>query len=168
MSSLLEQVAGKLWILNMLANEPVDQKSFFDAWKESMTYNSNDGDQPKMLGSSNKNDNMTNTGIEKWTESWNTEMTSEDAREVGDHVWRYILGDWSKVRQNKVLIAILRAACIAVLTWGFIDSILDSLTVVGAWIWTSLTLPRHLISSSSTTNLLMNWNTMWQTTKRHM
>jgi hypothetical protein len=108
----------------------------------------------------NSKNNITN--IEKWTELWNTEMTSEDAREVGDHVWRYLLGDWSKVRQNKVLIAILRAACVAVLTWGFIDSIVDSLAVIGVWIWTSLTYQNFLSSSTD----LMNWNTMWQITNK--
>ena len=75
----------------------------------------------------------------KWIASWNEGLTNDDVRDVGDHIWRYLIGDWSRVRRNKVLLSLVRAVCIAVLTWGLIESLLTSFAVSGVWTWTALT-----------------------------
>jgi hypothetical protein len=32
------------------------------------------------------------TSVETWIDSWNKGMTTEDVRDVGDHIWRYLIG----------------------------------------------------------------------------
>jgi uncharacterized membrane protein len=65
--------------------------------------------------------------------------------------------DWSKVRRNKVLLVIVRAVCVAVLTWGCIENIVTSMTVLVVWVWTTLTQP----------TLLFTWQTIWYPIRQH-
>jgi hypothetical protein len=65
--------------------------------------------------------------------------------------------DWSKVRQNKVLLVAVRAVGVAVLTWGCIENILTSLTVLIIWAWTIFTQPTSLFS----------WQTIWHPLRQY-
>jgi hypothetical protein len=64
--------------------------------------------------------------------------------------------DWSKVRRNKVLLVAVRAVCVVVLTWGCIESIVTSMTLLVIWTWTTLTQP----TSSFTWHTI--WHPIWQ------
>lgn len=78
-----------------------------------------------------------NVTAEVLAETWNKVLSGVDVNDFPlDHVWRDTL-DWSKVRRNKVLLAGIRAICIAILTWGFCASVLESVVVSGIRLWTA-------------------------------
>lgn len=71
-------------------------------------------------------------------ETWRRVQSGEDDGDATDHIWRDLIGDWSKVRGNKLLMAGVRAGCIAVLTWGFCESVVTSLSISGIRMWTAM------------------------------
>jgi len=73
------------------------------------------------------------------------------------HVSPLSTTDWNKVRQNKILLAAVRAICVAVLTWGCVDTFVTSVTVSGVWTWTSLTSQPTVLS----------WHTLWHPVRQH-
>ena len=140
-----------LQLLSEIANNPdVDgQLTVLEAWRESMRYRNttvNTGNTDTVGADSQSGNSVTAyqrnfeaVNRTKWIASWNEGLTNDDVRDVGDHIWRYLIGDWSRVRRNKVLLSLVRAVCIAVLTWGLIESLLTSFAVSGVWTWTALT-----------------------------
>lgn len=75
--------------------------SVVEAWKESLGYNSNDvsGSSTQQKGPTTVVDNSKNnydpsnrTNVEAWKDSWNRGMTNDNVRDVGNHIWRYLLG----------------------------------------------------------------------------
>ena len=82
-----------------------------------------------------RRENMT---VEAVADTWQRMISGEDGGDATDHVWCDFIGDWSKVRQSKILMAGVRAVCIAVLTWGFCESVLTSLSISGIRMWTAM------------------------------
>ena len=91
-----------LQLLTELANDPnIDSElTVLEAWKESQVY----GNETVKRGSNSLADSVhesNSTAIQrkfdavnrtKWMASWNEGLTNEDMRDVGDHIWRYLIG----------------------------------------------------------------------------
>ena len=99
-----------------------------------------------------------NITVDAVVETWKKEFSDGRDNDIINHVWRYVLGDWSKVRQNKFLMAGLRAVCIAVLTWGFLESVLTSFSISGIWIWTAF----------RQKTFIMKWNSFVRVNPQHL
>ena len=91
-----------LQLLTELANDPnIDSElTVLEAWKESQVY----GNETVKRGSNSLADSVhesNSTAVQrkfdavnrtKWMASWNEGLTNEDMRDVGDHIWRYLIG----------------------------------------------------------------------------
>jgi hypothetical protein len=68
-------------------SDPADQLTFLEAWKESQGYSRNTTTKGvNNVGATNI------TRVKSWRESWKEEMTTDDVRDIGDHIWRYLIG----------------------------------------------------------------------------
>lgn len=74
-----------------------------EAWKESLGYttNSDESNTSTQKGPTSVSiyDPSNRTNVEAWKESWNRGMTNDSVRDVGNHVWRYLLGGEYEYRQ---------------------------------------------------------------------
>jgi hypothetical protein len=88
-------------LLNLLAEfstDPTQPLTFLESWREAQT----DGERKNTITWTNtdpknhsgnvisKVGNKTN--VEAWRDSWNKSLTTDDVREMGDHIWRYLIG----------------------------------------------------------------------------
>lgn len=105
--SSMPSIASWMQLLQLLSefyNDPnVDGKlTVLEAWKESQKY----GNETSRTGSSApiqattkaENDTINRTNVGTWVNSWNEGMTNEDIRDMGDHIWRYLIGGESVYR----------------------------------------------------------------------
>jgi hypothetical protein len=106
-TSLLPPVASLLQLLQLLFefhNDPaVDgQLTVLEAWRESQTFrNETDkisGSNEEATGDNNATKETTHAAdrtslnVNTWMTTWKEGLTNEDIRDVGDHIWRYLIG----------------------------------------------------------------------------
>jgi len=85
-----------------------------------------------------KNIQAENITVDALSETWKRLSSGESDVDALDHVWRDFIGDLNKLRQSKLVMAGVRAICVAVLTWGFCEGVIDSVSITGIRIWTAL------------------------------
>jgi hypothetical protein len=85
-----------LYFLVELSTDPT-QPSTVEAWGEVQTYESKN---TSLWNNKDKNDDDENavsevgnkTILVAWRDSWNKSLTNDDVRDMGDHLWRYLIG----------------------------------------------------------------------------
>ncbi|KAG7344120.1 hypothetical protein IV203_022128 [Nitzschia inconspicua] len=124
------------------SNADTKRMNVLEGWKESISLVNPTKETNKDQTNSNnsfKKSFPNQTIVDAWKESWL--VKEETVPDVGDHIWRYLIGDWSKLRRNYILLSAIRAVCVAVLAWECVAMTLTSLTVSGLWAWTYWTQP---------------------------
>lgn len=76
--------------------------------------------------------------------------------DLRDHIWRYLLGDWNKIRHNQITLSVLRMMGIAILSWGWIETLITSGAVCGVWTWRCMNDPS-----------MIKLFAVWRTTQEH-